>query len=201
MDKPLILCGRVFTPEFISYLDERMQVDPLLSNNALARIICEHLAWWTGAGRAAVASAKKAIAKLRRRGLLSEPGIRRARPRSHRLRPSGQPLPAIERLPKAVEEIGGLRLVLVEGHEDPLHRLWNDLMIQQHPCGDAPLVGPQLRYLIGSDHGWLGALGFSSAAFLLGARDQWIGWSRAARSTWTGAAASYPGAPSAWARR
>jgi hypothetical protein len=162
-------------------LDERMQVDPLLSNNALARIICEHLAWWTGAGRAAVASAKKAIAKLRRRGLLSEPGIRRARPRSHRLRPSGQPLPAIERLPKAVEEIGGLRLVLVEGHEDPLHRLWNDLMIQQHPCGDAPLVGPQLRYLIGSDHGWLGALGFSSAAFLLGARDQWIGWSRAAR--------------------
>jgi hypothetical protein len=74
-----------------------------------------------------------------------------------------------------------LRFQLLEGHADPLHGLWNDLMIQQHPCGDAPLAGPQLRYLIASEHGWLGALGFSSAAFLLGARDQWIGWSTAAR--------------------
>lgn len=181
MDKPLILCGRVFTPEFINYLDQRVQADPLLTNNALARIICEHLAWWSGTGRAAVASAKKAIAKLRRRELLFQPGIKRVGPRSHRLRPSGQPLPKVEHLPKRVEEILGLRLQLLEGHEDPLHRLWNDLMIQQHPCGDAPLAGPQLRYLIASEHGWLGALGFSSAAFLLGARDQWIGWSTAAR--------------------
>ncbi len=181
MDKPLILCGRVFTSEFISYLSEQVQANPLLSNNALARIICEHLAWWSGAGQAAVASAKKAIAKLRRRGLLSPAGTQRVGPRSHRLRLSGQPLPKVEDLPRKVEEIRGLRLQLLEGHQDPLHGLWNDLMIQQHPCGDAPLAGPQLRYLIASEHGWLGALGFSSAAFLLGARDQWIGWSTAAR--------------------
>lgn len=181
MDKPLILCGRVFSPEFISYLDERVQADPLLSNNGLARIICEHLAWWSGTGQAAVASAKKAISKLRRRGLLSVPGSQRVRPRSHRLRPSGQPLPKVEGLPRKVEEIRSLSFHLLEGHEDPLHGLWNDLIIQQHPCGNAPLAGPQLRYLIASEHGWLGALGFSSAAFLLGARDQWIGWSTAAR--------------------
>src|SRR2546426_1707792 len=65
--------------------------------------------------------------------------------------------------------------------EDPLHGLWNDLIIAQHPCGDAPLVGAQLRYLIGSEHGWLGALGFGPAAFALASRDQWIGWSTAAR--------------------
>jgi hypothetical protein len=59
--------------------------------------------------------------------------------------------------------------------------LWNDLMIEQHPCADAPLVGAQLRYLIGSEHGWLGALGFGPAAFVLPCRDQWIGWSSAAR--------------------
>jgi hypothetical protein len=54
-------------------------------------------------------------------------------------------------------------------------------MIEQHPCGDAPLVGTQLRYLIGSEHGWLGALGFGPAAFALGCRDRWIGWSTVAR--------------------
>jgi hypothetical protein len=74
-----------------------------------------------------------------------------------------------------------LYLHLLSGCEDPLHGLWNDLIIQQHPCADAPLVGLQLRYLIGSEHGWLGAFGFSSAAFTLKARDMWIGWSAAAR--------------------
>jgi hypothetical protein len=69
----------------------------------------------------------------------------------------------------------------LSGHEDPLHGLWNELIIQQHPCGDAPLVGAQLRYLIGSEHGWLGALGFGPAAFVLQARDQWVGWSTTAR--------------------
>ncbi len=181
MDKPLILCGKVFTAELICHLNERLQADPALSNNALARIVCEHLAWWSSAGQAAVASAKKAIAKLKRLGLLCWPGAKAQAKRSHRLRPSGQALPQIQRLPSRVEEIVGLRLHLLSGHEDPLHGLWNDLMIQQHPCGDAPLVGPQLRYLIGSEHGWLGALGFGPAAFVLGARDQWIGWSTAAR--------------------
>src|ERR1035441_8817804 len=120
MDKPLILCGKVFTAELISHLNERVQADPLVSNNALARIICEHLAWWTSTGQAAVASAKKAIAKLHRRGLLCWPGAKRQAKRSHRLAPSGRTLPRVERLPMRVEEIKGLGLHLLSGHEDPL---------------------------------------------------------------------------------
>lgn len=38
------------------------------------------------------------------------------------------------------------------------------------------MVGHQMRYLIGSDHGWLGAAGFGSSALRLAARDDWIGW-------------------------
>ena len=42
--------------------------------------------------------------------------------------------------------------------------------------GSGPLVGRQLRYLIGSEYGWLGGLGFAAAALHLAARDRWIGW-------------------------
>ena len=80
-----------------------------------------------------------------------------------------------------MDGVRGLHLYLIGGHRDPPHRLWNDLMIGQHPCGDAPPVGSQLRCLIGGEHGWLGAIGFGPAAFVLGARDRWIGWSTAAR--------------------
>ena len=37
------------------------------------------------------------------------------------------------------------------------------------------------RYLIRSEQGWLGGLSFSSAAWRLGVRDEWIGWSEATR--------------------
>ncbi len=35
--------------------------------------------------------------------------------------------------------------------------IWNELMLCEHPQGGGPLVGAQMRYLIGSEHGWLGA--------------------------------------------
>jgi hypothetical protein len=38
------------------------------------------------------------------------------------------------------------------------------------------LVGRQVRYLISSEHGWLGGFGFAAPALQLGARDRWIGW-------------------------
>jgi len=53
--------------------------------------------------------------------------------------------------------------------------------VDRAPLADGRLVGRQLRYLIGSEHGWLGALGFGSCALRLRERDAWIGWDRATR--------------------
>ena len=55
-------------------------------------------------------------------------------------------------------------------------RIWNEMMLTEHPQGAGPFVGRQLRYLIGSEHGWLGGLGFAAAALQLADRDKWIGW-------------------------
>ena len=74
-------------------------------------------------------------------------------------------------------EVGGLQeleLVLVETDEQRL--LWNTLMEHEHPRGAGLWVGPQLRYLVGCAHGWLGGVGFAASARRLRARDGWIGW-------------------------
>lgn len=55
-------------------------------------------------------------------------------------------------------------------------RTWNELIAREHPQGERRLVGRQLKYLVGSAHGWLGAVGFSASALYLEARDRWIGW-------------------------
>ena len=51
----------------------------------------------------------------------------------------------------------------------------------RHPRGAGPFVGPQLRYLVGSAHGWLGAVGFAASARRLRSRDAWVGWDDAGR--------------------
>ena len=182
MDKPICVCGRTITPQLLNHLNQVLLENPEISNNLMARLLCDHLAWFSPNGAPALASAKVALCKLRNRGHLQAKQRRMpAGRRPHRLRPSGQPLPPLSRPPGQVDKLQGLTLYLIVDHQDPLHGVWNDLIIQQHPNGDAPLVGAQLRYLIGSAHGWLGAVGLGPAAFLLGARDQWIGWSSSAR--------------------
>jgi hypothetical protein len=181
MDTPVRVCGRTFTPALIKHLAEMIAAEPNIPRHVLAREVCRHLDWYSPNGRPALSSARVALRKVERRGWLRLPEAKNPSARRHRLRSSGQRLPSIAAVPERVDQLRGLHLYLISGSDDPLHGLWNDLMIQQHPCGDAPLVGPQLRYLIGSEHGWLGALGFGPAAFVLGARDQWIGWSTGAR--------------------
>ena len=45
------------------------------------------------------------------------------------------------------------------------------------PHGTTTFAGCQIRYLVGSARGWLGAVGFSASALHLRARDAWLGWS------------------------
>jgi len=55
-------------------------------------------------------------------------------------------------------------------------------MSRFHPRVNGPLCGAQIRYVVRSSvHGWLGGLSFSAATWRLKDRDQWIGWSEAAR--------------------
>ena len=59
--------------------------------------------------------------------------------------------------------------------------LWNTLLHFDHPHGTATFAGCQMRYLIVSSHGVLGAFGFSASALHLRARDAWMAWSEGQR--------------------
>ena len=120
---------------------------------------------------------------LRRRVLRGNPGLvqlpppapRRARRQARQLIDDGQGLPP---LPARVSE---LTLQIIQDPQDPDHRLWNRLIIREHPLAAAPLVGAQLRYLIRSPEGVVGAFGVGPPSYYLGCRDRWIGWESATR--------------------
>ena len=61
-------------------------------------------------------------------------------------------------------------------------KLWNEFVARYHYLGYKTLVGAQMRYAVHDRDGWpLAMLGFSTAAWKLAPRDNFIGWTRQLR--------------------
>ena len=149
----------------------------------LIQEFCRALDWKDARGRWCISSASVGLRRLQEQGKVDLPPMApRAQPLGRRgLLDDHQPLPVLPKLPPQAGRIAGLRLRLIEDEHDPAHRIWNRLIVREHPLGRSPLVGAQLRYLVECDLGIVGAFGFGPAAFHLECRDQWIGWSTKAR--------------------
>ncbi len=164
---------------------ERARVAAILSQEqfdsrrALGRRVCEEFSFVDPLGRLQVAGCVKALAALAREGsdiVLPPPGGP-AIDNTPRVLATDVPEPvAVPAHPAAIED---LRITLVATRSD--RDLWNTLIAREHPHGLTTFAGCQVRYLVGSAHGWLGAAGFSAAARRVRARDRWITWTDAQR--------------------
>jgi len=150
---------------------------------ALAKFICTAFNITDRLGKPRIAGVQVALRVLESRGFWKLPKIQRGARTPRQFRRLNTAVPAPQGVPAQVEQVQGLRLVLVSAQEDELFRTWNELIVTEHPLKDNRLVGRQLRYLIGSDHGWLGAIGFGSCALRLGVREEWIGWDASTRKS------------------
>lgn len=165
-------------PSALAWITDQLTQGDVPHRTALARQACEHFAFRDGRGRAQVSGCLRALRELEAAGhfalpeALTQPGVGGVRRLS-------SPVPPAVDVPPRAGDVKGLRLVRVDIDEH--RRIWNELMAREHPQGAGPLVGAQLRYLIGSAHGWLGGFGFSAAALQLRDRDDWIGWDVATR--------------------
>jgi hypothetical protein len=163
------------TPANIEYISHLLENEKIPHRTDLATRVCKQFEFYDARGQIQVSSCAKALRQLERSGHIVLPGIQRKRAKKlPRRLPEPVPLPV--GVPQEVGDIEELRLLMVRTDEEK--RVWNELMLREHPLGDGPLVGRQLRYLIHSRHGWLGGFGFAAAALQLAARDKWIGWDR-----------------------
>jgi len=143
---------------------------------ALAERVCAQLGFYDARGRTQRSGCLKALRELERAGHISLPPPRTPGPGAGvgGARVLDASVPEAQGVPGRVEGVRNLELVPVR--TEAQRRVWRQLMALEHPYGAGPLVGCQLRYLVDSAHGYLGALGFAAAACALSAREQWIGW-------------------------
>ena len=169
------------TPANTEYIRHLLENEEIPHRTDLATRVCKQFEFYDARGQIQLSGCVKALRQLEKAGHIILPSVERkeqARKSPRRL-PKAVPLPVD--VPQKAGDVQDLRLELVCGDEQK--RIWNELMLTEHPLKACTLVGRQLRYLINSRHGWLGGFGFSAAALQLEARDQWIGWDKEQRQT------------------
>jgi len=163
-------------PAKLAVVRRALALKETCSRTRLAASLCREFGLRDARGRPRVFSCLKALRDLEGKGHFRLPPRQLDIVLHWRARRLSGPVPDPKGVPEEAGDVRGLRLILVQPEADAEMRTWNELLAREHPQGDRRLVGRQLRYLVGSEHGWLGAIGFSASALRLEGRDRWIGW-------------------------
>ena len=178
MDGSVSISGALSSPEGLERLSAILSGSGGASRTEVGRRVCRAFGLVDPSGEPKVTGCLAVLRRLERDGriALPAPGRGGGRGRVARLK---EAVPAPEGLPASAGGIGGLGLVRVTCPD--LRRVFNEMMVCEHPRSARLHVGRQLRYLVGSPHGWLGGLLFAPATRVLAARDAWLGWDGATR--------------------
>ena len=176
MLRAMNVCGQEFDEKIITQIREAVST-PEMTRFRLARKVCESLNWRHPDGRLKEMNCRKALLKLKERKVIELP---EAHPTSFRREKNASETEWVS-FKGSLSEVGELELLLVDGRDKALSKLWWEMMQIHHPLGGGPLCGAQLRYLVRSKAGWLGGVSFSAAAWRVTARDKWIGWDESTR--------------------
>jgi transposase len=171
-------CGRVFTQGEVDAIIDLAGRSTTLSRTGLAARVCEQLQWQRASGALKTRECLDLLGKLEQRGALELPAPRAGRPRgSHTQIPYTGHGEWQAALVGALGDVSPVELELVKGAQ--AHALWRELVGRYHYLGYAPAFGAQLRYLVHvarPQAAVVGCVQFSSAAWRIAVRDQWIGW-------------------------
>ena len=168
-------CGRQFSAVDLAHIRALLQLQPTLGRVALSRRVCQDLGWLNALGQPKAMSARVALLRMEKEGLIQLPAPLTSNGRGQRRflltsasdprEPVQEPLHALE--PLVFQRVSGGRL----------SSLWNELIARYHYLGYRPLSGAQMRYLVWSADGrLLAALGFGASAWQVQPRDRHIGW-------------------------
>jgi hypothetical protein len=171
-------CGREFTTEEVSLIQEVVDTFGGISRTELANTICELLDWKRANGGLKVTECRDMLERMEAQGLLALP----ARKCLGSIRSQKSILSVGEghfhsELAGSVEEFAPIEVELARSREQ--RELIRELLSRYHYLGYATPYGARLQYLCyvsGPRREVVGCMQFSSPAWRMRPRDQWIGW-------------------------
>ena len=176
-------CGREFTAEEVSLIQEVVETCAGISRLELAHTVCELLEWKRPGGGLKARECRDLLERLESRGFLTLPDKKSC----GSSKPKKLIAPVEEgqvhsELTGSVEEFAPLDVKLVESRQQ--RQLFRELLSRYHYLGYAMPYGARLQYLAYVSRPRrevVGCVQFSSPAWRMKVRDEWIGWDDATR--------------------
>ena len=173
--------GRDFTAGEMALLRALIAGPPPLNRHMLSKEFCRRIGWFKPDGGLKDMMARVAMLAMHRDGLIALPAPRGRQNRPGPIVFGPDTEPPLFPAPTTLDEVRPLDLrPVVRGTRQS--KLWNEFVARYHYLGYRTLVGAQMRYAVHDRDGWpLAMLGFSTAAWKLAPRDNFIGWTRQLR--------------------
>jgi hypothetical protein len=174
----LRFCGRIFSGQELELMREMARDYAGLAVTEMARTVCELLEWKRANGRLKDQECRQLLEYLRDQGWLRLPPVRSSGPRGPRHIPLTEASAPQAQVEGNAGELEPLQMQLLESREES--QLWTELIERHHYLRYRVPVGANLRYLVRSgqkERSVLACLLWSSPAWKMQARDEWIGWS------------------------
>lgn len=173
---PVSICGRIFTSDDLALIRKIISLKSAATRQDISREVSLALSWFKPDRGLKDMSCRVALLRLHRAGIIELPDPihpNRNGCKTFKEIPQAEPPQPIV---KTIQELMPIELRRVVKKQKQSY-FWNELIERYHYLGYTPLPGAQMRYLVYSPSGCLGALGFSAAAWKVKPRDVWIGWS------------------------
>ena len=180
----MIVCGKEFSTKNIAMIEDIIAENRQISRVQLSRQVCKALNWRSENGRLKEMSCRVAVLRMHRQGIIKLPQVHQRPCFKAKGGEGKQRITDIAEIRSDLSELGEIEIIRIDSRYSKTHQIWKELMNRYHYLGSGCLCGHQMRYLIRTkDYGYLGGFAFSSAAWRLQGRDQWIGWDDSARKT------------------
>ncbi len=175
-------CGQIVTESQLKDIIEIIETFPKLTRTELAHTVCELFEWKRPTGKLKGVECRQFLERLDKKGLIRLPAVQQ--------RPPKKSKPKISRTREAdsqatistkLRDLSPLVLIRVETQQQ--RQLWYQYIDRYHYLGYQLPFGAQLRYFIqsGTTDTLLGCFQFSSPAWQMMPRDQWISWNHEQR--------------------
>ena len=176
LKNPITIRKRVITSHELDYIRRTITTHWDAGRSAISRILCEHWDWRQPNSQLKGMACRELLLRLERMGYVFLPARINEKNNSRTI----VKLPERYRLKNVIPLTGRVdfyRTLHIELATDKTQRdLWDSLIDSYHYLGYTPVVGSCLKYLVYLDDQLVCCMGFGSAAWKVGCRDQHIGW-------------------------
>jgi hypothetical protein len=174
MPESLTFCGRTFRAGELELICQIAREFSGLGVTEIARTVCELLEWKRPSGGLKNHECRQLLERLQAEGFLRLPEVRRLGGRGPRRADTSASCCEPAPLACAASECEPLELILVEGAAES--RRWRERVERYHYLGCRVPFGAHLRYWVRNRERELACLLWTSPAWKMQARDEWIGW-------------------------